>query len=62
MSSLQPVSFAISRPSLEKEASRRKQYQKPQLEELGDLRTLTMGGSPGVMDSGSKETRKPPGT
>ena len=26
-------------------------YQKPRLEELGDLRTLTLGGSPGFGDS-----------
>jgi hypothetical protein len=30
----------------------RKQYLKPILEELGDLRTLTLGGSPGVGESG----------
>ncbi len=30
----------------------RKPYHKPQLEELGDLRTLTLGGSPGAGDSG----------
>lgn len=30
----------------------RKRYSKPLLEELGDLRTLTLGGSPGVGDSG----------
>ncbi len=30
----------------------RKFYRKPHLEELGDLRTLTLGGSPGVGDSG----------
>jgi hypothetical protein len=28
------------------------QYRKPQLEVLGDLRTLTLGGSPGSGDSG----------
>ena len=30
----------------------RKPYHKPQLEELGDLRALTLGGSPGIGDSG----------
>jgi hypothetical protein len=30
----------------------RKSYQKPHLEELGDLRTLTLGGSVGVGDTG----------
>jgi hypothetical protein len=29
----------------------RKPYRKPQLGKLGDLRTLTLGGSPGVGDS-----------
>jgi hypothetical protein len=31
-------------------------YQKPRLEELGDLRTLTLGGSPGFGDSGGGGT------
>jgi hypothetical protein len=30
----------------------RRLYQKPRLQELGDLRTLTLGGSPGNGDSG----------
>jgi hypothetical protein len=30
----------------------RQPYCKPILEELGDLRTLTLGGSPGAGDSG----------
>jgi len=30
----------------------RKPYRKPRLQELGDLRTLTLGGSPGTGDSG----------
>jgi hypothetical protein len=38
----------------------RKLYRKPRLEVLGDLRTLTLGGSPGLNDSGSEFTRKPP--
>ncbi|MBI3162992.1 MAG: lasso RiPP family leader peptide-containing protein [Chloroflexi bacterium] len=29
-----------------------KPYHRPSLEELGDLRTLTLGGSPGPDDSG----------
>jgi hypothetical protein len=37
---------------------KRKQYQKPRLMELGDLRTQTLGGSPGTGDSGSSGTRK----
>lgn len=30
----------------------KKKYRKPVLENLGDLRTLTLGGSPGSGDSG----------
>ena len=40
----------------------RKPYRKPQLEVLGDLRTLTLGGSPGLNDSGGDTTHKLPGT
>jgi hypothetical protein len=39
----------------------RKPYRKPQLDALGDLRSLTLGGSPGAGDSGSSGTRKWPG-
>ncbi len=38
----------------------RKPYHTPRLKDLGDLRTLTLGGSPGVLDSGSAGIRKPP--
>ena len=31
----------------------KKLYSKPSLERLGDLRTLTLGGSPGVGESGN---------
>ena len=31
----------------------KKEYMKPNLENLGDLRTLTLGGSPGSGDSGA---------
>jgi hypothetical protein len=40
----------------------RKPYGKPHLIGLGDLRTLTMGGSPGALDSGSSTVRKPVGS
>ena len=40
-------------------ATPRKMYRKPQLMELGDLRSMTLGGSPGTGDSGSSGTRKP---
>ena len=35
----------------EKKARKRKPYRKPLLETLGDLRTLTLGGTPGFGDS-----------
>ncbi len=38
---------------------RRKLYRKPQLQKLGDLRTLTLGGSYGALDSGSNHATKP---
>jgi hypothetical protein len=59
MSGISQGLSAISQPPFREEANRRKQYRKPQLEELGDLRTLTLGGSPGRNDSGSYDTRKP---
>jgi hypothetical protein len=39
----------------------RKPYRKPQVYELGDLRTLTLGGSPGIGDSGTGDPEFPPG-
>jgi len=39
---------------------RRKPYNSPKLEELGDIREITLGGSPGVGDSGNFSTEKPP--
>jgi len=39
----------------------RKFYRKPYLQELGDLRSLTLGGSPGAGDSGSAGTEFPQG-
>ena len=38
----------------------RKVYRKPELNVLGDLRSLTLGGSPGILDSGSESSRQPP--
>ena len=35
---------------------RKKAYHPPRLERFGDLRTLTLGGSPGVGDSGGSFT------
>jgi hypothetical protein len=36
-----------------------KVYKKPRLRSLGDLRTLTLGGSPGANDSGASRIRNP---
>lgn len=36
----------------------RKPYRKPQLKQLGDLRTLTLGGTLGTGDSGTSFTYK----
>jgi len=41
---------------MEKEKLKKK-YSKPNLEKLGDLRSLTLGPSPGAGDSGSPGTR-----
>ncbi len=35
-----------------RDIEKRKLYVKPRLEEMGDLRTLTLGSSPGGMESG----------
>ena len=37
----------------------RKPYHKPRLEELGDLRSLTLGGSPGGGDSSNTGSELP---
>lgn len=36
---------------------RKRPYRTPRLERLGDVRDLTLGGSPGAGDSGSANTR-----
>lgn len=41
----------VVEPLPEKEEVK-KEYLKPQLLEMGDLRTVTLGGSPGAGDSG----------
>lgn len=49
----QPVrneSIALHRP-----------YHSPKLEDLGDLRSVTLGGSLGIGDSGGSTTYEPPG-
>jgi hypothetical protein len=40
----------------------RKPYSKPQLMSLGDLRTLTLGGSPGYGDTGGSSMCEKRGT
>lgn len=37
----------------------KKKYEKPELKPLGDIRDVTMGGSPGIGDSGNAGTEKP---
>ena len=37
----------------------RRPYRRPHLVELGDLRSLTLGGSPGANDSGIGDPRRP---
>jgi hypothetical protein len=52
--------LVINQPPILDEIMNRKAYRKPQLEDLGDLRTLTLGGSPGRLDSGGTLNTKPP--
>jgi hypothetical protein len=42
--------------------SSRKPYRKPHLEELGALLDLTLGGSPGAGDSGTRHPENPMGS
>ncbi len=37
-------------------------WEPPKLTKLGDVRELTLGGSPGAGDSGNPTTFRPPGT
>ena len=39
---------------------KRRVYTYPKLFVYGNIRTFTMGGSPGVGDSGAEQTQKPP--
>ena len=48
-----------SEPSTPRVAERRRPYVSPRLVDLGDLRSLTLGGSPGAGDSGIGAPRKP---
>lgn len=41
------------------DAESKRPYLSPRLVELGDLRSLTLGGSPGAGDSGIGSPRKP---
>jgi hypothetical protein len=51
------MSIEPSRPLLDVEP--RRPYASPRLVVLGDLRSLTLGGSPGAGDSGVGAPRKP---
>jgi len=62
-----PVPAAVGardRPSesrgTESAGGNRKTYRRPRLTVYGDLRTLTLGGSLGVGDSGNAFTEQPP--
>lgn len=46
-----------SRPAPTPERARREPYVQPRLVRLGDLRSLTLGGSPGFGDSGPSGTQ-----
>jgi hypothetical protein len=39
----------------------RRPYSRPLATIQGDIRTLTLGGSPGSLDSGNAGTQQPPG-
>ena len=47
------------RTAVQVKGNPRKPYSKPQLEFLGDLRNLTLGGSPGSGDSSGQSPRNP---
>ncbi len=48
------ISNTLQPPNVDEvDQKRLKLYSKPCLEELGDLRALTLGGSPGSGDSGA---------
>jgi hypothetical protein len=52
----------LEQPSAEVlESSTKRPYHPPVLEVLGDIRDLTMGGSPGAGDSGAAYVEFPPG-
>ena len=46
-------------PCIPVDVESRRLYVSPRLVELGDLRSLTLGGSPGAGDSGIGAPRKP---
>ena len=49
----------INQAKTEGNKADRRPYQKPQLTPLGDIRDVTMGGSPGFGDSGAGAPEKP---
>lgn len=53
-----PTKFSTSAGQRQRE---RKPYSAPRLELYGDIRSLTLGGSPGTGDSGGQLLTQPPG-
>jgi hypothetical protein len=49
--------FSLQMKSDDKVTPLRKAYEKPKLEVLGDVRAITMGGSPGTGESGAPLAR-----
>lgn len=49
----------MSTKNQKKKETKKKQYTKPELKSLGDIRDVTMGGSPGIGDSGGAGAEKP---
>lgn len=56
-----PRSQPTTAPEPAPPAIPKRPYRRPRLEILGDLRSLTLGGSPGVGDSGDPFNFEPPG-
>ncbi len=50
---------APKKPNNGKDNQIKKDYIKPQLTPLGDIRDVTMGGSPGTGDSGNAFVERP---
>ncbi len=55
------IEFGQDAPASRGSGGRRRRYAKPRLEHFGDVRGLTMGGSPGMNDSGAPLLQDPLG-